>query len=233
MSAPALAPERHLPSIDATGRQRYGLLLVAILASFFLQGLGPTGDWMEVVISLLLGVTLLLALWAGEVSPHLIRVAALIAGAAVVATAVQAASGTLSEGAVRLTDGLLVALAPPAIVLGVLRSLRAHRAVTVQAVFGVLCLYILLGMLFAFVFGVVDRFGGAPFFAGGQPATIARCLYFSLTTLTTVGYGDLTARTNLGHTLAVSEALLGQIYLVTVVSLIVGNLGRRRAASPE
>jgi hypothetical protein len=34
------------------------------------------------------------------------------------------------------------------------------------------------------------------------------------------------ARTDLGHTLAVSEALIGQIYLVTVVSLIVSNLGR-------
>jgi len=46
--------------------------------------------------------------------------------------------------------------------------------------------------------------------------------------LTTVGYGDLTARTDLGHTLAVFEALIGQIYLVTVVSLIVSNLGRAR-----
>jgi hypothetical protein len=53
-------------------------------------------------------------------------------------------------------------------------------------------------------------------------------LYYSFTTLTTVGYGDFTARTNLGHTLSVSEALTGQIYLVTIVSLVVANLGRRR-----
>jgi hypothetical protein len=55
---------------------------------------------------------------------------------------------------------------------------------------------------------------------------VSHCLYFSFTTLATVGYGDFVARTNVGHTLAVSEALLGQIYLVTVVSLIVSNLGR-------
>jgi hypothetical protein len=69
-------------------------------------------------------------------------------------------------------------------------------------------------------------------FAGGQPATVSNCLYFSFTTLTTVGYGDLATRSSLGHTLSVFEALLGQIYLVTVVSLIVSNLGapgRRRA----
>ena len=61
-----------------------------------------------------------------------------------------------------------------------------------------------------------------------MPATAARSLYFSFTTLTTIGYGDVTASTNLGHTLAVSEGLLGQIYLVTIVSLIVSNLGRGR-----
>ncbi|MDX6661529.1 MAG: hypothetical protein QOJ55_2351, partial [Solirubrobacteraceae bacterium] len=56
-----------------------------------------------------------------------------------------------------------------------------------------------------------------------------RCLYFSFTTLTTVGYGDLTARTTRGHTVAVIAALIGQIYLVTVVATIVGNVGSRRS----
>ena len=41
-----------------------------------------------------------------------------------------------------------------------------------------------------------------------------------------MGYGDLVARSDLGHTLAVAEMLIGQIYLVTIVSVIVGNLGR-------
>jgi voltage-gated potassium channel Kch len=53
-------------------------------------------------------------------------------------------------------------------------------------------------------------------------------VYFSFATLTTVGYGDLTARTDLGRTLAVMEALLGQLYLVTVVSVGVANLVPRR-----
>ena len=96
----------------------------------------------------------------------------------------------------------------------------------VQSVFGVLSLYMLIGMAFGFVYGAIDYFGGDPFFAGGQSATVSHCLYFSFTTLSTVGYGDFVARTDLGHTLAVFEALIGQIYLVTVVSLIVTNLRR-------
>lgn len=97
---------------------------------------------------------------------------------------------------------------------------------------GVLSLYMLMGMFFAFVYGALDRLGGDPFFAEGTPATVANCLYYSFTTLTTVGYGDLVARSDVGHTLSIFEALTGQIYLVTVVSLIVGNLGRRVRPQP-
>ncbi len=53
-------------------------------------------------------------------------------------------------------------------------------------------------------------------------------MYYSFVTLSTLGYGDLTARTDLGRMLSVSEALLGQLYLVSVVALLVANLGRSR-----
>ena len=109
----------------------------------------------------------------------------------------------------RVTAFALVAVAPPAIVVGVVRGLRERGSASVQAIMGVLCIYLLMGMLWAFVYGSLDRLGGDPFFANGVTATASRCLYFSFTTLTTVGYGDLTARSNLGHTLAVTEALIG------------------------
>ena len=59
-------------------------------------------------------------------------------------------------------------------------------------------------------------------------STTAHNVYFSFTTLTTTGFGDLTARASLGHTLSNLEMLIGQIYLVTVVSIVVGNLRPRR-----
>jgi voltage-gated potassium channel Kch len=101
--------------------------------------------------------------------------------------------------------------------------------VTVTVVAGVLCLYLLVGLFFAFTYIAVQNLGGAPFFASGDAATSTRSIYFSFVTMTTVGYGDFTARTNLGHTLAVTEALLGQIYLVTVVAAIVSRLVPRGA----
>ena len=143
---------------------------------------------------------------------------------------VRALGGGIGEGAALAMNAALVALGPPAIAVGIVRDLRVSGQVRVQAVMGVLAFYLLVGMLFAFTYGAVDQFGGDPFFAGGQEATASHFLYFSFITLTTVGYGDFTARSDLGHTLAVFEALLGQIYLVTVVSLIVSNL---RPARPR
>jgi len=215
----------------ATHRERYGLLLGAIIIAFAIQGIAEPGKIEEILVAVLLGATLLLALWVADAKPRVMWGAVLIVAALILISIIEAANGNVSGGATRIANALLVALAPPAIILGVLRSLRARQAVTLEAVFGVLCVYILLGMFFASVYGTIDRFGGNPFFAGGQTATVARCLYFSFASLTTAGYGDFTARTNLGHTLSVSEALLGQIYLVTVVSLIVANLGRSRPAA--
>ncbi len=231
----AIAPAQPALSTPllASHRERYGLLLGAIVIAFAIQGIAEPGKLEEVFVSVLLGATLLLALWTADSKPRVMWPAVAIVLALILASIVEAANGVVGGGATRIANALLVALAPPAIVVGVIRSLRARQAVTLEAVFGVLCVYILLGMFFGSVYGTIDRFGGNPFFAGGQPATLANCLYFSFTSLTTVGFGDLTARSNLGHTLSVSEALLGQIYLVTVVSLIVANLGRSRPAKAE
>ena len=84
----------------------------------------------------------------------------------------------------------------------------------------------LFGMLFMFLYGVLAALGDAPFFAQGTDGTRPLRLYFSFVTLATLGYGDYTPAGNLGHALAVLEALIGQLYLVTVVAVVVTRLGR-------
>jgi Ion channel len=211
-------------------RQRYGVLLGAIIVVFAIQGIATPSKWEQVLVSVLLGFVLLLALWETRADRRLMLPAGLLVVGVILASIVATVNGDIASAATRVPDALVVALTPPAIVVGAVRDLRFRRAVTLQTVFAVLSIYILLGMFFANVYGSIDVLGGNPFFAEGQQANVAHCLYYSFTTMTTVGYGDLTARTSLGHTLSVSEGLLGQIYLVTVVALIVTNLGRRRPA---
>jgi hypothetical protein len=214
--------------------QRYGLLLLATVLSLGVQGIVAPGGLQQVTVTALAGASLLLAFRAAELAPRLIAFAAALALLVLALSIVRATVGGIGDGASRAMNAALVALGPPAVAVGVVRDLRSSGQVRLEAVLGVLSLYMLLGMLFGFVYGAIDRLGGDPFFAGGDPATVSHCLYFSFTTLTTVGYGDLVARSDLGHTLAVFEALIGQIYLVTVVSLIVSNLGRpaRRDRAP-
>ena len=212
------------PADRRTGR--YGFLLLATVASVGVQGVVEPSGVQQVVVTALAGGTLVLAFRAGGLAPRFTRAVIAFAVAALIVAIVRATAGGIGEGAARSVNAALVALGPPAVAIGLVRELRATQEVRLAAVFGVLCLYVLVGMAFGFVYGAIDNFGGDPFFAGGETATVSHCLYFSLTTLATVGYGDFVARTNLGHTLSVSEALIGQIYLVTVVSLIVSNLRR-------
>ncbi len=211
---------------SGVGRQRYGLLLLATVLSLAVQGSVAPGAVQQVVVTALGGASLLLAFRAARLTPRLFAVAAALALLALALSVVHAAGGAIGDATARAMNAAVFAFGPPAVAIGLVREVRSSRQVRLEAVLGVLSLYMLLGMLFGFVYGAVDLLGGDPFFAGGQDATVSRCLYFSFTTLTSVGYGDLVARTDLGHTLAVFEALIGQIYLVTVVSLIVSNLGR-------
>jgi hypothetical protein len=212
---------------DGERPARYGLLLATVVALVIVQGAIPAGRAQQVIASALLGASLILAFRAGRLSPRWTAAAAGLAVAGVAVALVQALTGAIGDGEARVMNAVVVAAGPPALVLGVLRSLQASREVKVEAVMGVLTLYMLIGLLFAFVFGAIDRLGDGSFFAGGHEATMAHCVYFSFTTLTTAGYGDFTARSDVGHTLTILEALTGQIYLVTVVSLIVSNLGGR------
>lgn len=230
---PSIDPESDAGRLIPRGRQRYGLLLLSIVVAFLVEGITEPGRWEQLVVTAVLSTTLLLALWAVEAKPVWVRVARGLVAAAVVLALVEAISGRVDDAATRLIAAVLVAVAPPAIMVGVMRGLRITGAVTLEAVVGVLCVYFLIGMFFAFVYGAIDKLGGAPFFAQNAPATAANCNYFSFTTLATLGYGDFTARSNLGHTLSVLEALLGQLYLVTIVALIVSNLGRRGRRAPE
>ena len=111
-----------------------------------------------------------------------------------------------------------------AIVVVIVLSVITKGEVNRQSITGAVCVYLLLGMIFLFVYGVIATLGDGPFFAQGTDGTRALRVYFSYVTLATLGYGDYTPAGNLGHALAVVEALLGQLYLVTVVALLVARM---------
>lgn len=209
---------------------RYGLLLGLIVVSLSFQLAAPADDWARLVTVVLQGATLLLALWTSEVRPLILRLAAFVVAAALVTSLAGVLTDFDTDGdSTTLVNLLLVGIAPIAIGMGVVRRFRTDRSVTLATMFGVLCIYLLLGMFFAFVYGAINAFSSDGVFAESVDATQADFLYFSFSTLTTTGYGDLTAATGLGRAVAITEALVGQVYLVTIVAAIVSNLRPRSA----
>ena len=212
------------------GGHHYGFVLLLILVSLIFQLAAPDRDWARLVGIALQGLTLLAALRASRVRPLLLHGARVIVVVAIASTiGAYIGFGVLGPTPARIVAVLLVALAPAAIVRGVIVDFREQGEITLHTMFGVLCIYLLIGSMFALLYGIVDSLGSAPFFAQAAPANTHNLLYFSFVTITTTGYGDLTAGTDVGRSLAIAEALTGQIYLVTVVAAIVGGLRGGRA----
>jgi uncharacterized membrane protein len=109
----------------------------------------------------------------------------------------------------------------------ILCNVREEGAVTLPTLSGVLSIYLLVGMFFSFLYAAIQAADDDGFFAQVSDPERSDFLYFSYITLSTTGYGDLTPAADLGRTVAVTEALFGQIYLVTIVALIVANLRPR------
>ena len=160
---------------------------------------------------------------------RIVRLAAAVAMLMVFAAAVLwVFHGSVPPAPAGIVNGLLVAVAPVALAGGLLRALRDDGAVTLRTVAGVLAIFLLAGMFFSFLYSVIGAFEPDAVFTEQAHSTASDNLYFSFVTLCTVGYGDLTPAADITRTFAVAEMLFGQIYLVTVVALIVSNLGRRR-----
>jgi hypothetical protein len=205
---------------------RFGVvLLLLIIAVFFLIS-APSGVWVQLLITVVLAVNLSIAMLASSVRPKLVQlwlgVAVLGVGASIFIAITQeprAASGYLA-----ITSLLLTLLTTGAIV----RRLWRQAEISLITVLGAVCIYVLLGLNFAFVFEAVGELGSQPFFASQETGTRSDYVYFSFITMETLGYGDLTAQGGLGRALAVTEGLFGQIYLVTAIAALVTNLGRAR-----
>jgi Ion channel len=194
---------------------------------FVFTSVASNSDWADSTLVLLQAATLVTALYTSGVARADSTVSlALVAVSAASAVALLVFGGDGFAAFVGILSGLLTVATIATVALGVVDQGEAN----VQAVTGAVCVYLLIGMLFVFLYGVLAALGSGDFFAQGTDGTRSLRLYFSFVTLSTVGYGDYTAAGELARTLAVLEALVGQLYLVTVIAVLVSRMRRRSPA---
>lgn len=234
MNERQIQPEQHaqLSERERTKIQdRFGRVLLLLIITVFFAIAAPDEPWAWLATTVVLAANLRTAMLASSVQPKFVRAWSLVAGLGIVASIfiaitqqAKAASGYLALTALLLTLVTIGAIA---------RRLWLQAEISMLTVLGAVCIYVLLGLSFAFMFQAVGDLGSQPFFTEQEGGTRSDYMYFSFITMATVGYGDLTPQGGLGRALAVTEGLLGQIYLVTAVAALVGNLGRARAPRQE
>jgi len=220
---------------------RFGLVLALTAISVSLLALvdldDPRADLRSAVgwliVSFTVGISLLVALRASGVTRPWQRLADIFIGLTLVAAVTFAVLDQFVEQALSLNSGRLsliwvaIAVLSPLVVL---RRVLSQQAVTFQTLAGALSVYLFIAIAFYYLFLEVQRFGSVPFF--GVEESTSSFMYFSLVTMTTVGYGDLAAVSDFGRYLATSEAIVGQVFLVTIVARLV-SLYSRPSTQPE
>jgi hypothetical protein len=210
---------------------RYGAVFLLTLIVLVFVIVAPSEDWSRALACALQWLALLTVVATSRTRTGVRRPAAIVLLVLATATVAGEATGALPEAALFAISGLLSAAIPLALIGGLMRLVRAH-GVTPQAVAGALTLYLLLGLVFAWIIGFTSKVDSTQYFAQQANASTSQIVYFSFAVLTTTGFGDLTAATHIGRALAVVEMLLGQLYLVTVIGVLVGNFAGRARPSP-
>jgi hypothetical protein len=230
-TSPSTVEHFSMPRLAYRLTDTYGLVLVLIVIDYMAASSLLTSGWGRFITVFLLGATLLLTLRVSRshrIWQLLAVIYLLVSTVSSLLSEVIPGTGTVTQH-ITILAGVLLLVTPYAI----LRHIASHPVVTTETVLGAVCVYLLIGFSFAFIYSGIALLSPSHFFQGQAPATINNMLFFSYTTLTTVGYGDLVPAKSLGQTFAMLEALFGQIYLVLIVARLVSLWGQERPQIPR
>ncbi len=203
----------------------YGLVLLLIVVTYALS-VSLRRDWAASVVLLVQVVTVWFALRTSRArrSIRLTADVVLVAAAAVAVIGWLVRNGGQPLPVVFIVGSLLYVIAP----FSVVRHLASRRVIDLETLLGAIAAYLLIGLSFAYIYRFFGAWQTPPFFGTGGAGTISQDVFFSFTTLTTTGYGNLVPAGQPGQSLAVMEMIIGQLFLITAVGKIV-SVWRPRA----
>ena len=216
--ASSLRPGRRLAEAF-TSIDGYGPVLLSIILTYILAILLADEDAGQIVVfAQILNVWLVFRVSRARPS---IRKATnvLLALAAVTAVATIFGLGGSDGALLAAASCALYFVAPVAVV----RRLVSRQVIDVETILGAIAAYLLIGMFFAFAYHLVGTVQDGPFFGADGEGDLSQDLFFSFTTMLTIGFGNLVPAKNPGQTMAVAEGLTGQLFLVVAVAKAVSS----------
>jgi hypothetical protein len=199
-------------------RDAFGLVFALVIVTYVLTSLLDNRGWSAVVLVGATSATSVVALVSSHAPPRLVRTALWLSGLTIVLAAV----GAVSDNHDWLSLASVLQITLLAIAMGaVLRRVVMTPDVGSRTILGALSVYTVLGILFTFLYSTIERIQSGPFFEGVAHPSGSDFLFFSYTTLTTTGFGNLVPGGQPGRMISGLEMMAGQIFLVTLVAGLV------------
>lgn len=203
---------------------RHLALLVSILFLFVITPIVAVFRSGVLIVNAIAALVLIAASYALSEHRRLLIASVMLSGLSIIATGLLLLTGKLWAAVFSHSCVIVLITFFSVTILGyVLQGTR----VTMDKIFAAICVYLLIGYAWTFAYALVDDLQPGSFVA--QSATppndydrILEMRYFSFTTLTTVGYGDIVPHSSAARTLAALEGVAGQIYLTVLIARLVG-----------
>ncbi len=216
---------------------RHGTLLTSLILLLVALPIGQMFSGSTPRFTILLTLVLVSAIVVNSHQRWIFTVAGVVGVAAV---AVILVAELTNSSAARVASDVLALGLLSFTTLVMLNSLIQTEEVSNDTIVGGICVYLLFGLCFTMVFVLLTEIQPGTFIDAGEAIARSeadpslhstRLLYLSFVTLTTLGYGDITPKSDIAQMFVVAEALIGQLYLTIFVARLVGlYVGKRHRA---
>jgi hypothetical protein len=204
----------------------FGLALLFVAATYVMASLTRYSGWSAVGITALAGTAAAVAFGSSGARSSHVRIVVAVGVTAVVLAIVAALSGTAGFLAAAALVQVMLLIAAAATVL---KAVLSEPQVDFRTILGAISVYLIFGLLFTSLYVAIDRLQSGEFFLNEVGSQTGDFVFFSFTTLTTTGYGDLVPAAQPGKMVAGLEMLFGQIFLVTLIAGLVSLWRPRRS----
>ena len=199
------------------------LLLLSLLAAILLTPVLGQGNWTRLLLAAVTFVPIVLSTIRLSQVKGWVWPSALLALGNVIF--VVAGNTFHSQTLTAIRWGALAAFFAVA-AAGLFSHLRNSRTVAEAQLYTAVNIYLLLGLLWATLYLAIDAFSPGSIQMGSQADRQTELLYFSLVTLSTVGYGDIVPLSGMARIVTALEGVTGVLYIAITVALLVGRFRR-------